>query len=172
MSNETPFSAWTVAERPKPAMSGEVRFVWLASGPKDKIEGSAPGEDLKGVVAELARMGIEFTILAPWQADEPDLDVTRPYWVDLPGDKRIAVFFYNQNLSTRVSFDPGATVNADRFVLEALPTGVNADQEGNRVFDGVLTHVAGMGRVFLNTPFAQPFRFSRTFIRPAIPSST
>ena len=27
-----------------------------------------------------------------------------------------------------------------------------------RVFDGVLTHVAGIGRVFHNTPFAQPFR--------------
>jgi hypothetical protein len=26
------------------------------------------------------------------------------------------------------------------------------------VFDGVLSHVAGIGRVFLNTPFAQPFR--------------
>src|SRR6195952_960253 len=27
-----------------------------------------------------------------------------------------------------------------------------------RVFDGVVTHVAGIGRVFFNTPFGQPFR--------------
>ena len=27
-----------------------------------------------------------------------------------------------------------------------------------RVFDGVFTHVAGIGRIFFNTPFGQPFR--------------
>jgi alpha-amylase/alpha-mannosidase (GH57 family) len=64
--------------------------------------------------------GIEFTILAPWQADTPQLDPSQPYKVLLPGGKEITVFFYNQDLSTRVSFDPGATVNADRFVLEGL----------------------------------------------------
>jgi hypothetical protein len=26
------------------------------------------------------------------------------------------------------------------------------------VFDGILAHVAGVGRIFHNTPFAQPFR--------------
>ena len=34
--------------------------------------------------------------------------------------KRSPSFFYNQDLSTRVSFDPGATVNADRFALEGV----------------------------------------------------
>jgi len=68
----------------------------------------------------LADQGIEFTILAPWQADEPYLDTTQPYWVNLPGGKRIAVFFYNQDLSTRVSFDPGATSNADGFINNYL----------------------------------------------------
>lgn len=68
----------------------------------------------------MADCGIEFTILAPWQAESSDLDITHPYWVELPGNRKIAVFFYNQDLSTRISFDPGATVNADRFVLEAL----------------------------------------------------
>jgi len=68
----------------------------------------------------MADEGIQFTILAPWQADEPDLDTTQPYWVNLPNGKRIAVFFYNQDLSTRVSFDPGATVNADAFLTNHL----------------------------------------------------
>ena len=64
--------------------------------------------------------GIEYTILAPWQADETGLDTTRPYWVNLSGGRRIVVFFYNQDLSTRVSFDPGATINADGFIVNYL----------------------------------------------------
>ncbi len=77
----------------------------------------------------LADCGIEFTILAPWQAapehipgrsPSTALDTSHPYRVELPGGKSIIVFFYNQDLSTRISFDPGATVNADRFVLEGL----------------------------------------------------
>lgn len=68
----------------------------------------------------LVECGIEFTILAPWQASSTNLDVNHPYWVSLSGGKKIAVFFYEQDLSARVSFDPAATVNADSFVLELL----------------------------------------------------
>ncbi len=68
----------------------------------------------------LAECGVQFTILAPWQANAENLNPSIPYRVPLPGGREITVFFYNQDLSTRVSFDPGATVNADRFVLEGL----------------------------------------------------
>lgn len=47
---------------------------------------------------------------------------------------------------------------AGRYLRDHIAHGFNADETGARVFDGVLTHVAGIGRVFLNTPFAQPFR--------------
>jgi hypothetical protein len=47
---------------------------------------------------------------------------------------------------------------AGRYLRDHIAQGFNADANGARVFDGVLTHVAGIGRVFLNTPFAQPFR--------------
>ena len=47
---------------------------------------------------------------------------------------------------------------AGRYLRDHIAHGFNADEAGARVFDGVLTHVAGIGRVFLNTPFAQPFR--------------
>ncbi len=59
---------------------------------------------------------IEYTILAPWQAAAHDLDVTQPYWVELPSGRKIAVFFFHQELSMRVSFDGGATTNADGFL--------------------------------------------------------
>ena len=63
----------------------------------------------------LVDQGIEFTLLAPWQAKKTPPQSSLPYWVNLPGNCRIAVFFYQQDLSTRISFDPGATINADSF---------------------------------------------------------
>lgn len=68
----------------------------------------------------LVDCGIQFTLLAPWQAASEGLDITQPYWVELPGSKRIAVFFYQPELSARISFDPGATSNADRFFNDIL----------------------------------------------------
>src|SRR4051794_35395799 len=47
---------------------------------------------------------------------------------------------------------------AGRYLRDHIAQGFNADEEGRRVFDGVFCHVAGIGRVFHNTPFAQPFR--------------
>ncbi|HVC63076.1 MAG TPA: alpha/beta hydrolase domain-containing protein [Acetobacteraceae bacterium] len=47
---------------------------------------------------------------------------------------------------------------AGRYLRDHIAQGFNADEHGARVFDGVFTHVAGIGRVFHNTPFAQPFR--------------
>lgn len=68
----------------------------------------------------LADHGIEFTILAPWQADAPFVDTTEPYRVALPEGRSITVFFYHQDLSGQMSFDPGMTTNADAFVRSHL----------------------------------------------------
>jgi Domain of unknown function (DUF3536)/Glycosyl hydrolase family 57 len=68
----------------------------------------------------LADCGILYTILAPWQADTPQVDTGEAYQVALPNGKKIAAFFYDQDLSTRISFDPGATRNADSFLLNYL----------------------------------------------------
>lgn len=69
-------------------------------------------------LAILAAEGIKFTILSPAQCaavrfgDGPWRDVMggrvdprRPYWVNLPGGARIAVFFYDGPLSRAVAFD-------------------------------------------------------------------
>jgi hypothetical protein len=68
----------------------------------------------------LAQNGIQYTILAPWQADQTDLDVTEPYSVFLLDQRQITVFFYQSELSSRVSFDAGATMNADTFAQQFL----------------------------------------------------
>jgi hypothetical protein len=71
-------------------------------------------------LAIMADQGIEFTVLAPWQADCDALDPTEPYHVSLPGGRSIAAFFYHQGLSGRVSFDAALTTDADAFALHNL----------------------------------------------------
>jgi alpha-amylase/alpha-mannosidase (GH57 family) len=66
----------------------------------------------------MAEYGIQYTILAPWQADTSQLDISHPYRVETPGGKSMVVFFYNMELSTRVSFDPSATTDADAFATQ------------------------------------------------------
>jgi len=64
----------------------------------------------------LAENGIEFTILAPWQVEGKEVDGTKAYQVILPNHRSIKIFFYHSGLSSRISFDPTATQNADAFV--------------------------------------------------------
>lgn len=45
-----------------------------------------------------------------------------------------------------------------RFLRHFLELGMNEDNQGRRVFDGVLTHVAGAGKTFANHSFAMPVR--------------
>ena len=45
-----------------------------------------------------------------------------------------------------------------RFLRHFLELGMNQDEAGQRVFDGVLPHISGAGKVFANEPFAMPFR--------------
>ncbi len=47
---------------------------------------------------------------------------------------------------------------AGRYLRDHIALGFNRDRDGRRVFDGVHTHVAGIGRVFHNALFAQPAR--------------
>lgn len=47
---------------------------------------------------------------------------------------------------------------AGRYLRTHIAGGFNRDEAGRRVFDGVLAHTAGIGRVFLNELYAQPFR--------------
>jgi alpha-amylase/alpha-mannosidase (GH57 family) len=68
----------------------------------------------------LCEHGIMFTILAPWQADTMRVDSTEPYRVCLPEGRCMAVFFYHQELSGGVSFNPSITLNADDFVQREL----------------------------------------------------
>ena len=79
----------------------------------------------------LADHGIEYTVLAPWQSDTQDTNGKQPYRLSLGKNKSIAVFFYDMDLSTRVSFDPAATSDADQFVTKFIaPNFQKNDQSG------------------------------------------
>ena len=45
-----------------------------------------------------------------------------------------------------------------RFLRHFQDLGMNRDEAGRRVFDGVLPHISGAGKVFANEAFAMPFR--------------
>jgi hypothetical protein len=77
----------------------------------------------------LAEQGIEFTIMAPWQAEEDSLDFTQPYRVMLAGGRSITVFFYHQNLSSGVSFRPEITADAYKFVASELASAFQQAQK-------------------------------------------
>ncbi len=42
-----------------------------------------------------------------------------------------------------------------RYLRHHIELGMNADESGRRVFDGVLAHTGGSGKMFINEPFAQ-----------------
>lgn len=95
----------------------------------------------------LSDCGIEFTLLAPWQADGEELDTQKPYLVELPGERDpFPIFFYDRDLSTRVSFHPESTVNGDAFLASIL-------EQDNK--SSGLTIIASDGELYGHH---QPFR--------------
>ncbi|HEV7216462.1 MAG TPA: DUF3536 domain-containing protein, partial [Chloroflexota bacterium] len=76
----------------------------------------------------LADAGIQYTVLAPWQAAGP-IDPSEPYLIDLQDGRSIAAFFYNGPLSGAISFDAQVTANADRFCAASLPTALSRQKQ-------------------------------------------
>ncbi|HLV61543.1 MAG TPA: DUF3536 domain-containing protein [Fredinandcohnia sp.] len=88
----------------------------------------------------LAEEGIRFTILSPYQAvqvrrrdreewtdvDGGQIDPTRPYWVLLPNDRRIAVFFYDGPIAKALAFENG--LDSTEALLSRLESGYDASR--------------------------------------------
>ena len=45
-----------------------------------------------------------------------------------------------------------------RYLRHHIELGMNEDENDKRVFDGVLAHISGAGKVFANHEFAEPGR--------------
>ena len=76
----------------------------------------------------LARYGIQFTIMAPWQADRGEIDTSEPYTVNLSKNHAVTVFFYQPDLSAQVSFEPQVTTDADAFAQNILQPHFNSEK--------------------------------------------
>jgi len=101
----------------------------------------------------LANQGIEFTVLAPWQAGKEPIDSTEPYRVPLPGGGSITVFFFQPDLSSRISFDPTTTADADLFASQELVRYFHPEKE--RQGDPQILLLASDGELYGHH---QPFR--------------
>jgi hypothetical protein len=97
-------------------------------------------------LAILANLGIEFTILAPWQAEDENLDISQPHQVILPGGKSMTIFFYQRELSTRISFDPQATADANFFAENELAA--HYLSQGNKNNQDQLVLLASDGELY------------------------
>ncbi|MCL5960968.1 MAG: DUF3536 domain-containing protein [Chloroflexi bacterium] len=93
----------------------------------------------------MVEMGIKFTVLAPWQA-ATSVDTTEPYTVSLPGNRSIAVFFFNDRLSAGMSFDDHFTEDANVFASEMLTPAFNPLK--NKVNETQLVLVATDGELY------------------------
>jgi alpha-amylase/alpha-mannosidase (GH57 family) len=103
----------------------------------------------------LAAHGIAFTVLAPRQAksikkvgtdtpwlpvNEDTLDTSRPYWCNLPSGRRIAIFFYNGNISKAVAFE--RLLNSGKGFASRLLSGFRDDNSTQ------LVHIATDGESY------------------------
>ena len=68
----------------------------------------------------LVDSGVTHTILAPWQVTGDGLDTRRPVRVDLGNGRSIVAAIDDGLLSAAISFEPGATIDADWFVRDRL----------------------------------------------------
>ena len=53
---------------------------------------------------------------------------------------------------------PSASRQAGRYLRHHISAGFNRDEQGRTVFDGIHSHIAGVGRLFFDMPFSQPAR--------------
>jgi hypothetical protein len=74
-------------------------------------------------------------------------------------------FAATRDLVARLRQDGGAKAafavgisQSGRYLRDFIGQGFNQDESGKKVFDGVLAHISGIGRVFLNDEFGQPAR--------------
>ncbi len=73
----------------------------------------------------LVSNGIQFVILASWQASDLSVDATEPYRVLLPSGRSTTAFFYDAHLSGRIKPDPRTPYSAREFVRFSLPMRLN-----------------------------------------------
>jgi len=103
----------------------------------------------------MAELGLRFTVLSPYQAarvrpqgveqwsdvGDGSIDPRRPYLQRLPGDRSIAIFFYDGPISSDVAFD--GLLNNGEYFAQRLIDAFEDERE-----DAQLVHLATDGETF------------------------
>jgi len=115
----------------------------------------------------LAKNGIRLVILAPWQASNP-IDTQKLYWVELKEGRRITVAFYNNDISSALSFDNESMQSVQKFTDKYIK---NQNHKENTLCmaatDGErYGHHLQYGEKFLNALFKQDSINSDFVIEP------
>ncbi len=111
----------------------EVEVAWALADFETRFKRKSEGIWLSECAADLAtleavaKQGVKFVVLSPRQAksvsvsggafvnvDVHNLDVGRPYYIDLPSGGRVAAFFYEADLAQSVAFE-GLLSDGEKF---------------------------------------------------------
>ncbi|MBI5955655.1 MAG: DUF3536 domain-containing protein [Chloroflexi bacterium] len=115
----------------------------------------------------LAQFGIAFTVLAPWQAENPHLDLTEPYLVRLPSGRARTVVFFDAQLAKHICWTPYMTEDAQVFARMCLP--MRADWFKEKTAQDQLLLIASDGE-FYGHHNRNRTRFLKEFLAEAAPA--
>jgi Domain of unknown function (DUF3536)/Glycosyl hydrolase family 57 len=104
----------------------ETEIIWGLRDFEHRFGRAAVGMWLPETAVDLAtlrlldRHRVRHTILAPWQVVGHHAETRRPYRVELGNGRSIVVAVYDAGLSSAISFEPGATGDADQFMRDRV----------------------------------------------------
>jgi len=128
-----------------------------------------PAEGWEFADANSIRLLPEGTKFAPIKIYELWYEATEPKVVGIgyAATRDLVSFLRGGAADDKGTADPVANVRhtmalgisqSGRYLRHHIELGMNEDENGKRVFDGVLAHISGAGKVFANHEFAEPGR--------------
>ena len=151
-----------VVRLPYPAVSTDTRQARLAVRDRESdTRTEIPAEAWEFADAQSIRLLPQGSLFAPFKIYE--------LWYEATGSKVLGIGFaavrdlvsclryQRDDTGIRHALAFGVS-QSGRFLRHFLELGMNDDGHGRRVFDGVMSHVAGAGKVFANHRFGMPGR--------------
>ena len=151
-----------IVRLPYPAVSTDTRQAGLTVRDRESdTRTEIPAEAWEFADPQSIRLLPQGSLFAPFKIYE--------LWYEATGSKVLGIGFAavrdlvsclryeHDDIGVRHALAFGVS-QSGRFLRHFLELGMNDDGHGRRVFDGVLSHVAGAGKVFANRRFGMPGR--------------
>jgi len=151
-----------IVRLPYPAVSTDTRQARLTVRDRESdTRTELPAEAWEFVDGQSIRLLPQGSLFAPFKIYE--------LWYEATGSKVLGIGFASvRDLVSCLRYERSETgirhalafgvSQSGRFLRHFLELGMNDDGHGRRVFDGVMSHVAGAGKVFANHRFGMPGR--------------